>query len=94
MEHVIFSYRIAGYLHGMPTFAFFARQNNLVKINSYKRTQINRNTLKWFYQFANKAHCTWYSNNQVHEHYNYDHLHEQLDHLAPVISASNVIREV
>ena len=25
---------------------------------------------------------------------NYDHLHVQLDHLVPVINASNVIREV
>ena len=30
-------YRIAGYLHGVLIFAFFARQNNLVKINSYKK---------------------------------------------------------
>ena len=87
-------YRIAGYLRGVPIFAFFARQNNLVKINSYKRTRIDRTTLQWFYHFANKACCTCYSNYQVHKHYNYDHLHVQLDHLVPVINASNVVREV
>ena len=63
----IHSYRIASYLHRVPIFTFFARQNNLVKINSYERTRIDRTTLKWFYTFANKACCTCYSNNQVHE---------------------------
>ena len=60
-------YHIAGYLHGVPIFAFFTRQNNLVKIYSYERTRIDRIMLKWFYPLANKARCTRYSNNQVHK---------------------------
>ena len=44
MNSLKFTYRIASYLHGVPIFAFFARQNNLVKIISYKKTQIDRTT--------------------------------------------------
>ena len=43
--HHDMSYSIAVYLHEVPIFAFFVRQNNLVKINSYERTQIDRTTL-------------------------------------------------
>ena len=39
-------YRIASYLHRVPIFAFFVRQNNLMKINSYERTRIDRTTFE------------------------------------------------
>ena len=90
-----FIYRIASYLHGVPIFAFFTRQNKI----SWKFIPMKEPQKEHEWCWSGSIHMLI-----KHAVYavltirctsiNYDHLHVHLDHLTPIINASNVIGEV